>query len=116
LLLRSVHWRILDLLFLKLLFILTEVHFHKWDESKDKEKLGLQNSIEGVHCFVEMLLKSQNEVFLRKAKKGLRGAKIGSKKSVLEWRSAKTIRRAPDKIGNVNKSIPPVNQLPNAFS
>ena len=34
--------------------------------------------------------------------------KIGSKKSVLEWRSAKTIRRAPDKIGNVNKSIPPV--------
>ena len=33
---------------------------------------------------------------------------IGSKKSVLEWRSAKTIRRAPDKIGNVNKSIPPV--------
>ena len=32
--------------------------------------------------------------------------KIITKKSVLEWRSAKTIRRAPDKIGNVNKSIP----------
>ena len=31
-------------------------------------------------------------------------------KSVLEWRSAKTIRRAPDKIGNVNKSIPPVTK------
>jgi len=27
------------------------------------------------------------------------------KRSVLEWRSAKTIRRAPDKTGNVNKSI-----------
>ena len=37
-----------------------------------------------------------------------RRPKIGSKKSVLEWRSAKTIRKAPDKIGNVNKSIPPV--------
>ena len=31
--------------------------------------------------------------------------KIGSKKSVLEWRSDKIKRRAPDKIGNVNKSI-----------
>ena len=37
--------------------------------------------------------------------------KIGSKKSVLEWRSAKTIRRAPDKTGNVNNSNPAAKKI-----